>query len=542
MVIKLNFMKTFVNLIVGFISLNLIAQAVPDFTTSAFGLSKDVVKLEEKTYKIDETTKNYVIHESILRIFENGLLKQYVSDYKGFFPSTTTTDYAYNASGQVVKVVKTFISAQKDQSVNNTNYIYKNGKLIEINTDDTSGNTTATKYTYDVKGKLLKGEKQNQDGELEQITDFYTVVDDKNYNKKTSYFYKSDEANTTNIEQYVNGRNITFQSQSQKYGNSFYDYQYDQYGNITLSTEDFVENVKNIYEYDNKGNWLKCKSNIDDWISGYEERFTFRKITFKTGSIGSTDLDQSFINKFNSTNQTAQTTNKTSSGSTTKKSASNPGCEGDCQNGYGSYYYIDGAIYDGYFSNGFRNGPGAYTFTNGDSYEGMWVNGVKEGYAIYKWKDGSYYAGYYKNDKLNGEGFYLSSTGEIKGGSFKDGNFDVTSILTDNGATTGCVSQDCTNGFGKFYYSNGDFFIGFFSNGYLKSGLYSYSNKDAFIGEFSNGQRHGFGYYLWADKSNYFGMYQNGTYHGLGYYYVDTDETKDQIGEFRNGTLFKSMK
>jgi len=36
-------------------------------------------------------------------------------------------------------------------------------------------------------------------------------------------------------------------------------------------------------------------------------------------------------------------------------------------------------------------------------------------------------------------------------------------------------------------------------------------------------------------------MYQNDTYHGLGSYLVTSDESKNLVGEFHNGSLLKSM-
>lgn len=540
-------MKTIIHLLVAFTSINLFSQAIPDYTLAAFGLSKDVVKCEEKSYSYNSVTNSFDLDMLTVMTFQNGkLITKKVEDL-GLFKYNTQTDYTYNSSGQIQKEYSKSTYSSGDPVVESKIYTYTGSKLTSVLKDSYSKTTTV--YFYDAGGKLLKSETKKEDGKLEMIEEFSNVIDSKNYNKKTLYYYNTDgSVSNNNTEVYVNGKYISFNSQSKDYGDSSYEYTYDKYGNILTGTEDFLEVEKNIYEYDAYGNWIKCKSYQDDWLSGIRDDYKFRKITLKNGSSGDASFDQNFVNKYpsdvNKQNTDTSTNPSTSviTPNTTKKSATNPGCEGNCQDGYGTYYYSDGNVYEGFFKDGTRNGPGILTFSGGDTYIGNWVNGLKDGYALYKWSSGAAYIGYYKNDKLNGEGMYLNEKNEIKGGVLKDGNFDVTYNYYDNGVTTGCIAGDCENGFGKYAYSNGDLFMGFFINGYLKHGMYSYANKDIFFGEFKNGSRDGLGYYEWNDKNSYLGMYQNGTYHGLGYYYVEKDATQDQIGEFRNGSLYKSMK
>ncbi len=53
------------------------------------------------------------------------------------------------------------------------------------------------------------------------------------------------------------------------------------------------------------------------------------------------------------------------------------GCEsGDCENGYGTYYYKSGDAYIGYFSNGYVHGRGTYRWAaSGNSYTGLFIYG-----------------------------------------------------------------------------------------------------------------------------------------------------------------------
>jgi hypothetical protein len=549
-------MKNFVLLFGFFYSINLLAQAIPDYSATNFGLSKDVIKSEDYDYEYNPDTNAYDIYQVTEMTFENGLLKQKFSEFKSWFSSKTTTNYTYNSAGKISKEVETSVYTEST-SESTTTYVYTGSKLTQKVKKGAYENTT-TQYTYDNKGKLTKAETKKDDGTLVSIEEFSNITDEKNYTKVTRFYYGTiDTPSNTNTEVYVKGHYISFLALSKDYGDSNYDYMYDPYGNVTHATEDNVVVEKNTYEYDAKGNWIKCKSYLDDWLGGTSDHYKFRKVTYKTGSVGSTTLDQSFLDKYPSTinkptsTNTATTSNQSGSkttpsvsntSNTTPKSATNPGCEGNCVDGYGSYYYSDGSVYDGFFKNSLRHGPGIITFSGGGSYTGNWVNGNREGYGMMGFADGSSYAGYHSDNKLNGEGVFIDAKQVVYGGVFKDGNFTQTFHLNDNGATTGCISGDCYNGFGKMIYSGGNVFLGFFKNGYLSHGIYVYSVKDSYIGEYVNGKKQGFGVYTWTDKNNYMGMYQNDTYHGLGYYYVEADETKDQIGEFRNGSLYLNMK
>jgi len=59
-----------------------------------------------------------------------------------------------------------------------------------------------------------------------------------------------------------------------------------------------------------------------------------------------------------------------------RNSSDETGCiRGDCENGYGTYSWISGAKYVGFFENGKKNGQGAYCFPDGKRIEGVWDNG-----------------------------------------------------------------------------------------------------------------------------------------------------------------------
>ena len=69
---------------------------------------------------------------------------------------------------------------------------------------------------------------------------------------------------------------------------------------------------------------------------------------------------------------------------------------GDCENGYGVYFWGDdtdwaGDKYYGYWKNGYMHGEGTYYFSSGSIYEGSWVNNKKHGQGTYTWEDGVLY-------------------------------------------------------------------------------------------------------------------------------------------------------
>lgn len=80
-------------------------------------------------------------------------------------------------------------------------------------------------------------------------------------------------------------------------------------------------------------------------------------------------------------------------------------------NGYGTAYYSNGDIYEGYWKNGKRHGTGSYTWNNGKKYTGDWKNDQKDGQGTFYWPYGDTFTGEFKNDMINGTGTYIYSNG-----------------------------------------------------------------------------------------------------------------------------------
>ncbi|NND61767.1 MAG: hypothetical protein HKN48_01095 [Flavobacteriaceae bacterium] len=230
-----------------------------------------------------------------------------------------------------------------------------------------------------------------------------------------------------------------------------------------------------------------------------------------------------------------------SSGSSSSSSTTaTTGCvKGDCNNGWGKYEY-DNGHYDGFWKNGKKHGYGLYKWPESGKYIGSWVNDNMEGYGVYIADNKDNIIGMYRDGQLNGLG--VTVTGDKwEQGIFSNGNVSTSYDFYTTGNESGCTAGDCQNKYGKFKWSNGDSFIGFFKNGQLHMGTYTFASGDKYSGMFnSDNQFHGTGRFFFSDGAYYGGNWVNGKYDGRGYYH-DKDLVQ-QIGVWSNGTLVDRMR
>ncbi|MBK8428971.1 MAG: caspase family protein [Saprospiraceae bacterium] len=81
------------------------------------------------------------------------------------------------------------------------------------------------------------------------------------------------------------------------------------------------------------------------------------------------------------------------------------GCvQGNCENGYGTYFYKAGsAKYVGEFKNELPHGIGACTYANGDLYDGEWIEGAFGGKGALTLRDGTVVDGFWRNGEYIGK-------------------------------------------------------------------------------------------------------------------------------------------
>lgn len=82
--------------------------------------------------------------------------------------------------------------------------------------------------------------------------------------------------------------------------------------------------------------------------------------------------------------------------------------------------------------------------------------------------------------------------------------------------TTGCMSGNCTDGFGKWQFSNG-YYEGFWEDGKRKGyGVYDWDDYGVYVGFWLDNNMQGFGVYENENGEMKKGIYNNGTLGGLG--------------------------
>ena len=218
-------------------------------------------------------------------------------------------------------------------------------------------------------------------------------------------------------------------------------------------------------------------------------------------------------------------------------------CEsGDCINGYGKKNEGN-RITEGFFKNSKPNGYGHQTTASG-FYQGEFKDGVYNGFGFYFQNlTKEFFIGQWQNGKQNGYGYYKVGDKVTEVGYYQDGKL-VTNYMTDdfkNIAYRGNCSGNCVNGFGYLKYSNGDRFMGFFSNSIqVQMGSYYWKNGDWYMGNWENGKRTGQGrLYFAGPKTSYVGNFENGRMEGLGIYMAENG-TITQKGNWINGSLSSS--
>jgi hypothetical protein len=195
------------------------------------------------------------------------------------------------------------------------------------------------------------------------------------------------------------------------------------------------------------------------------------------------------------------------------------GClNGDCDEGYGMKYYSGNDRYFGYFKNKKRDGYGAYYWDDGTRWVGQFEQNLLTGYGSYFFITGEKYVGKFIDSKRNGWGInYDPTTGIKKIGFWEDNNLVTPkSSLLKDGNTTGCISGDCKNGYGKYVYNNG-YYEGNFKNGFRNGqGSYYFDIGDFYIGNFKDNKFNGKGIYYYTNGERYNGEWKEHRLHGKG--------------------------
>jgi len=230
---------------------------------------------------------------------------------------------------------------------------------------------------------------------------------------------------------------------------------------------------------------------------------------------------------------------------------------GNCTDGYGIYTWSTGEKYEGYWEDLKRNGQGTNYFPSGSIYVGLWKDDKKHGSGTFTYKKESEYEKYqgdFFEDELHGQGLLDYKNGDKYEGSFLHNLFDGEGTMTYADGTTksgiwkddnyvgkssnnyGCISGDCSSGYGTYTWESGEKYEGYWKGSKLHGqGTFFASSGDKYIGSFENGTYNGQGTYIFAiDSKKYIGEWKNGMYNGKGTLYLANGTTQSGIWKDNN--------
>lgn len=181
-----------------------------------------------------------------------------------------------------------------------------------------------------------------------------------------------------------------------------------------------------------------------------------------------------------------------------------------------------------------QSGYGKVMLENGDEYEGSFAGGRYDGYGIYIWSSGEVYGGQWRAGRREGLGVSIMPGGPPCPEFWQD---DAPRHAMPDAVTgkTGCMSGDCSDGFGTFQYHNGTY-TGTFSRG-LKHGFGTFRYHDAttITGTWAADQIDGFGKLVVPHGWVYVGEFSHSLQSGYGLQY--DGEGRYAAGEWLIGVL-----
>ena len=173
--------------------------------------------------------------------------------------------------------------------------------------------------------------------------------------------------------------------------------------------------------------------------------------------------------------------------------------QGDCENGQGTYKWLNGDKYVGEFKGGLVNGQGTYTYEGKYqaqmTYVGEFKDGFEHGQGTLTWPDGDKYVGEFKGDLFNGQGTYQQKL-------WSDVNLKYVNV----NKYVGEWKDNLRHGQGTETFFNIP----------VVSKELEYLGK--YIGEWEWDYKHGQGTQTWPDGTKYVGEWYYGQFHGLGEY------------------------
>jgi len=210
--------------------------------------------------------------------------------------------------------------------------------------------------------------------------------------------------------------------------------------------------------------------------------------------------------------------------------------------GHGRYDWPDGGRYEGQIRKGKRHGPGVMFFADGETryegdwvegkrhgrgrlifsddddhpsatrspthfYDGEWFNDAKHGSGVFRYPNGDTYEGEWFRDSKHGRGtmrWVGDGRNEMYKGEWKDGK------AHGRGAHVWFRSHEKNDGVSVSRFSaSANTYVGAFVDGKRHGhGVFSYADGAKYVGDFFEDQKHGVGVYAFEDGSAFRGAFE----------------------------------
>ncbi|MDX1462763.1 MAG: hypothetical protein R3359_06870 [Marinirhabdus sp.] len=487
-----------------------------DFDTKTNDISK--LKYTEYSRLLADKAGNYYEQNEVV-FPTDPKIRTLTFDKNGYLTSRVTNleNTSFTYAGDYTSAL------QKDQANNKThsNKLVRVGNRIVFVSDTETG--TIERDAQNRVVKIPNTKYPSQDITISYDSNSYTI--NNSFSKRT---FNDKEKEVLS----------TFSSSSYQY--------YNTNGAVEFTIELSYSYVSGynfyVYEYDAKGNWITRA--LFHYMTGFNNKewrlneITYREIFYENGAVSKPTIQiASDRTKYMALATTLPTVNYNPKENgysayigktdllnlkTTKidpapieknKTVTSNCAAGDCQDGLGKKTIDKSTVY-GIFSKGRLNTIGIQEYSSG-KYEGEFQNEKRNGYGIYTWNETKQtHIGIWKNGFQDGYGIVMEGDKIIQAGMYEAGKLKTNFLNPYNAGTkTGDCTGDCVNGFGKYEFANGDWYMGFFNNGqFYKLGVYFFKNSN----------------------SNYWGTYENNKMHGAGHYYTSE---YTYIGDFENGNM-----
>lgn len=168
------------------------------------------------------------------------------------------------------------------------------------------------------------------------------------------------------------------------------------------------------------------------------------------------------------------------------------------RNGYSTYYFQDGSMFEGHWRNDKIDGTGIYYWTRSHYFVGHWKDGKRWGYGIEVFDNGQTKLQYYENEKEVNRSIPNTQT-----------------MNTGVGIYQGEMYNGKACGKGTFRWNNGQWFEGTWTyDGKSRYGVLYHANsqKPFYIGNWTNEKFDGYGCIISETGQITIGFWKNGEY------------------------------